>query len=291
MAKARNLKPNSSMRARKLKPSIFANDELGLEATDPLLMILFQGLWCIADREGRLEDRPWKIKAKVFPLRNIPNPDEMLQWLADHQFIVRYEAEGGKFIQVLNFLEHQDIHPHEAASVIPAMSTDKEMSGDVMTCHDIGEPTFANVGELPSLTSYSSFPSLPSTTVPNGTGGKATDEITDPVERRIWTDGVQMLSKSGLSDRTARSLLGSKAKEFGKPLLAQCIAITQAENPADPKTFLLGTLKDRSGVTDPDADCSHCDNDRRVRVNDFTSPCPKCRPKEEAAYWKSRGKA
>lgn len=122
-------------------------------------------------------------------------------------------------------------------------------------------------------------------------GDKAAGEITDPVERRIWTDGVQMLTRSGLSDRTARSLLGSKAKEFGKPLLAQCIAITQAENPADPKAFLLGTLKDRSGAIDPDADCSHCENDRRVRVNDFTSPCPKCRPKEEAAYWKSRGKA
>src|SRR5690349_245265 len=41
---------------------------------------------------------------------------------------------------------------------------------------------------------------------------------------------------------------------------------------------------------DPDADCDECDSTRRVQVNDHSTPCPKCRPAEEKAYWKSRGK-
>jgi hypothetical protein len=41
---------------------------------------------------------------------------------------------------------------------------------------------------------------------------------------------------------------------------------------------------------DPDADCDECDSTRRVIVNDNSTPCPKCRPAEEKAYWKRRGK-
>src|SRR5262244_3073085 len=53
------------IRARNIKPGIFKNELLG--AADPLLTLLFEGLWCMADREGRLEDRPLRIKAEIFP--------------------------------------------------------------------------------------------------------------------------------------------------------------------------------------------------------------------------------
>lgn len=39
-----------------------------------------------------------------------------------------------------------------------------------------------------------------------------------------------------------------------------------------------------------DADCSYCSNERRVTVNDFRPPCPQCRPAEEKAFWKARGR-
>jgi hypothetical protein len=68
----------------------------------------------------------------------------------------------------------------------------------------------------------------------------------DPVERRIWIDGLRLMSFSGLSEKHARPLLGRLAKDYTKHLLAECIAVTQAENPADPKAFLIKTLKQRS---------------------------------------------
>ena len=53
------------MRARNIKPGFFKNDTLAeLEFAARLLFI---GLWGLADRAGRLEDRPKKIKAEVFP--------------------------------------------------------------------------------------------------------------------------------------------------------------------------------------------------------------------------------
>ncbi|WP_461949107.1 hypothetical protein ACOKPE_14565 [Acinetobacter baumannii] len=50
-------------RSRNIKPSFFMNEdiiELPYEAR-----LLFIGLWTLADREGRLENRPKKIKGAV----------------------------------------------------------------------------------------------------------------------------------------------------------------------------------------------------------------------------------
>ena len=52
-------------RARNIKPSFFTNDVLA--EIDPLGRLLFIALWTMADREGRLEDRPKRIKAEALP--------------------------------------------------------------------------------------------------------------------------------------------------------------------------------------------------------------------------------
>lgn len=105
------------MRARGLKPAIFKNELLG--TADPILTILFEGLWCMADREGRLEDRPRRIKAEIFPYREGIDTDEMLAQLADMGFILRYETDQDHFIQICTFKKHQNPHKNEANSEIP----------------------------------------------------------------------------------------------------------------------------------------------------------------------------
>lgn len=104
-------------RSRNIKPGILKNEILG--SADALYTILFEGLWMLADREGRLEDRPLRIRAEVFPYRDGADVDLMLSWLADHGFIVRYESAGRKYLEVVNFLEHQKPHPNEPDSRIP----------------------------------------------------------------------------------------------------------------------------------------------------------------------------
>ncbi len=115
------------MRARNIKPSLFKNEVLG--TADPLLTILFEGLWCEADREGRLEDRPLRLKAEILPYRNDADIDAMLNWLTDHGFIARYEARSTKVIQVLKFSEHQRPHNNEVESVLPPMDVIKHNQG------------------------------------------------------------------------------------------------------------------------------------------------------------------
>lgn len=61
-----------------------------------------------------------------------------------------------------------------------------------------------------------------------------------------WGNGLTLLAKSGLNKTQARPLLGRLARDYGKELLATCIAATNDENPADPKSFLIGTLRHRS---------------------------------------------
>ena len=45
--------------------------------------------------------------------------DELLNWLDSEDFILRYEINGKRYIQVLNFAKHQNPHKNEVLSEIP----------------------------------------------------------------------------------------------------------------------------------------------------------------------------
>lgn len=103
-------------RARNIKPGFFKNEDLA--ELNPETRLLFIGLWTLADREGRLEDRPKRIKAELFAFDSF-DVDSMLSELQSRSFLIRYEVDGGRFIQVSNFVKHQDPHYREKASEIP----------------------------------------------------------------------------------------------------------------------------------------------------------------------------
>jgi hypothetical protein len=104
-------------RSRNLKPGFFKNEALA--ELPPLTRLLFSGLWCIADREGRLEDRPKRIRAELLPYDD-GSVDAMLDELHQAGFILRYQHGEQRFIQVVNFTKHQNPHVREPESTIPA---------------------------------------------------------------------------------------------------------------------------------------------------------------------------
>jgi len=104
-------------RARNIKPALFKNELLG--QADPLLTILFTGLWCLADKKGRLEDRPLRIKAEIFPYRDLPSFNGYLTELERLGFISRYQVDNLDIIQVIKFTEHQNPHHTEKDSILP----------------------------------------------------------------------------------------------------------------------------------------------------------------------------
>ncbi|MDR7295467.1 hypothetical protein J2X16_000788 [Pelomonas aquatica] len=104
-------------RARNIKPGFFKNAdlvELPMEAR-----LLFIGLWTLADRAGRLEDRPKQIKMEIFPADAV-NVDAALEGLQQWDFVKRYEVNGRRLLQVVNFSKHQNPHKDEKLSVLPA---------------------------------------------------------------------------------------------------------------------------------------------------------------------------
>jgi hypothetical protein len=104
------------MRSRNIKPSFFVNHVLGELPFEARL--LFVGLWCMADREGRLPDIPKRIRGELFPYDDV-DVEASLDALVGEGFIARYTINDRKVIQVVNFLKHQNPHRKEAKSVLP----------------------------------------------------------------------------------------------------------------------------------------------------------------------------
>ena len=118
------------MRSRNIKPGFFENEKLA--ELDPLARILFSGLWCYADREGRFEWRPKRIKALILPYDDC-DIDELLMSLHVMTFIYMYRQGNDTYGFIPKFKEHQNPHPHEAKSKLPPPPDNIEEN----QCHDI----------------------------------------------------------------------------------------------------------------------------------------------------------
>lgn len=143
-------------RARNIKPGFFKNEDLS-ECT-PWARLCFAGLWTLADREGRLEDRPKRVKGELFAFDTI-EVEPMLDELQRFGFIRRYRAADGRaLIQIVNFLKHQNPHHREPDSVLPPevdpvlpqdAQGEPEASGSSEGGEAQGKPKSSGTSEVP----------------------------------------------------------------------------------------------------------------------------------------------
>lgn len=119
-------------RSRNIKPGFFQNEDL--QELSFATRLFFIGLWTEADRDGRLEDRPKRLKNALFPADDVV-VEEMLEGLAGYGFIARYERAGKRIIQIVKWDKHQNPHKREGASVLPA-----ENAGDPAQQEEGGAP-------------------------------------------------------------------------------------------------------------------------------------------------------
>jgi hypothetical protein len=82
-------------RIRTIKPEFFDDEHLCELPFDHRLC--FIGLWLQADKAGRMEDRPKRLKARIFPFDDV-NIEAMLVALAREGFIVRQAAPGDQAV-------------------------------------------------------------------------------------------------------------------------------------------------------------------------------------------------
>ncbi len=100
-----------------IKPEFFDDPDVG--ELSPLAALLFIGMWTQSDREGRLADDTRRLKARIFPYREV-DVEALAVELHGKDMIRRYQAVDGKgYIWVRSFKKHQRPHPKEPPSVIP----------------------------------------------------------------------------------------------------------------------------------------------------------------------------
>ncbi len=215
-------------RSRNIKPGFFKNEELSELPFE--YRILFQGLWCEADREGRLEDRPKRLKAEIFPYDDV-DVDAGLTALASRGFIVRYTAEGGRYIQVTSFLKHQNPHKREAESQIPAEAGPRPVQAP-----DIPEPA-SEIPEPARLIPDSPF-LIPDSSVADATAAPAAAEAAQPADP-IWGTGLAFLLRKSIPEKQARSLLGKLRQACGDVETGSLLAQAEADDITDPAPWLM----------------------------------------------------
>lgn len=107
-------------RIRTIKPEFFTDETI---AELPFQhRLAFIGLWTQADKAGRLEDRPKRLKAVLFPYDRV-DLDKILSDLTSAKFIVRYSVNGTSYIQIRTFAKHQRPHHTEKESDLPDLIT------------------------------------------------------------------------------------------------------------------------------------------------------------------------
>lgn len=237
-------------RARNLKPGFFTNDRLG--ELEPLARLLFQGLWCHADREGRLENRPKKLKAEILPYDDCDVPNLLLQ-LAAAEFIICYVVENNQYIQIINFSKHQNPHPREQASTIPAVESREKPRLEISRQEPaVEKPEPAR--PLPSSPIPLPSNPYPSSSTRQAAAPRAKRAVLDAGKLKIFEEwyAIYPLHKARLA--AERAFLGALARASPAELLAgaaryrdEC-AGKEARYIAHPATWLnQGRWKDENG--------------------------------------------
>ncbi len=110
------------MRSRNVNAGIFKNETLADYSDPGFIFKLFVGLWCLADRNGRLEFRLRRIKAELFgfePDLKDERLETAISYLKSNNFLEVYEVEDRQYLEVINFKKYQRPHPRESI-VCPA---------------------------------------------------------------------------------------------------------------------------------------------------------------------------
>ena len=236
-------------RSRNIKPGFFRNAdlvELPVEAR-----LLFVGLWTLADREGRLEDRPKQIKMEIFPA-DCFDCDALLTSLASTGMIERYEVGGKRYLHVVNFTKHQNPHRDERNSVIPPPGGFSEPvhEGNQIEHHASTVQTpcehhasTVQIGLIPdSLIPDSLIPDSQTNT--SAAGGPGVDARDDPpaADAAVRFDAAEFLVEQGADPQTAADYLDlRKAKKATSSRTALRSVVSEADKAGLPLQDVLTT--------------------------------------------------
>lgn len=206
-------------RSRNIKPGFFLNDVLG--GLPPLARLMFAGLWTACDRDGRVVDRPARIKAEVLPY-DVCDPDELLDMLHKCGFIDRYEVCGVRVIQVCAWHKHQNPHVKEQASTLP---TKTEHQTSMVHASGSNGASAVKAEELPEVAVLIPSSLIPSSLIPDSLCKNKDTRKRAAASRLV---SVEELVSEGVDQQAAEDWLVNR-KTKGLPLTATAWKQTKDE--------------------------------------------------------------
>lgn len=127
-------------RIRTIKPTFFTSLAISQLSLDTRLT--FIGLWTHCDDAGRCVYEPRLIKAALWPLDDLVTPKrvaEMIEELKLFDLIQTYEVDGGQYLQVVGFQEHQRISKPQPSKLPPVPESFRTRSAPVPQLVDAGK--------------------------------------------------------------------------------------------------------------------------------------------------------
>lgn len=108
-------------RIRTVKPEFFTSESV--LSVSPLARLFFIGLWCEADREGRLKWKPKTLKFRYLPGDSV-NIEKLCAELEEAEMIVTYTINNNDYCEIPSFKSHQVINNREKESELPSRDND-----------------------------------------------------------------------------------------------------------------------------------------------------------------------
>ena len=205
-------------RARNIKPGFYKNPEL-VECS-VWARLIFPGLWMLADREGRLEDRPKQIKMELLPA-DPQDVSPLLQELESHGLIQRYSNDDGHFIQITKFLMHQSPHftekasrikPPDSGKVAASSATDNEKVAASRATDSWKEPALNGHENARSMVALPPSSLIPSSLIPSSLIPEENTKIARKRAAPSALVSISVLLEAGFDGKSAQDFIDHKTR-------------------------------------------------------------------------------
>ena len=231
-------------RIRTIKPEFFTSEDI--VSLSPLARLLYIGLWCEADREGRLAWNPRTLKRRYLPADDCDIDALARELLASG--LVKVYGPRVEYACSPSFTNHQVINNRESKSLLPE-PTEKELE----TAPDVDPWPTRESGVFHATQGKEGRKEGTKKEPPTEDAFASADPETptgDPDRDWLWRDGTKLLAQRGLPDRKVRSCIGGWLEKSTAHQVREAVVSADRAQTGDPVPYITRILNRETRVID-----------------------------------------